>query len=158
MSRELITSWADYQLAIDRLLAMAEHSIRIYDEDLLAMKLDTSARIDELKRLLHSGQHDALHIAVRNAEPLRHQHPRLANLFSTYTHQISAQQTPDQLAHLRDAMLLVDGRHALIRFDRDQARSKLLIDEADEIHPYANRFAEIWAEGGEPATGSTLGL
>ncbi len=158
MSRELITSWADYQLAIDRLLAMAEHSIRIYDEDLLALKLDTPKRIEQLERLLHGGQRDALHIAVRNAEPLRHQHPRLAKLSATYTHQVAAQQTPDQLAHLRDAMLLVDGRHALIRFDRDQARSKLLIDETDEIHPYTNRFAEIWAEGGEPATGSTLGL
>jgi hypothetical protein len=55
-------------------------------------------------------------------------------------------------------MVLIDGKHALIRFDREQARSKLLIDEAEELRPYLNRFEEIWAEGGEMLSSNTLGL
>jgi hypothetical protein len=62
------------------------------------------------------------------------------------------------LAHLRDCMIIVDGKHALIRFDRDQARSKLLIDEADELRPYIARFDEIWSAGGEPVRATALGL
>jgi hypothetical protein len=43
MARELITSWADYQAAIDRLLAIATHHICVYDEDLVMLKLDSAA-------------------------------------------------------------------------------------------------------------------
>jgi hypothetical protein len=68
------------------------------------------------------------------------------------------QQTADQLAHLRDSMILVDDAHAVIRFDRDQPRGKLLVDESDEVMPYRRRFEEIWAEGGTPVAATTLGL
>lgn len=55
-------------------------------------------------------------------------------------------------------MILVDGRHGLIRFDLEQARSKLLIDETEELHPYYRRFEEIWSEQAEEITATTLGL
>ena len=65
---------------------------------------------------------------------------------------------PDHLAQLRDAMIIVDDTHALVRFDRDQPRGKLLIDEPDEVAPYRRRFDEIWSEGGHPVSLTTLGL
>ena len=89
---------------------------------------------------------------------LRQQHPQFQNLLSTYGHLAKAQETPPQLAHLRDSMILVDEKYALIRFERDLPRSKLLIDEPDEVRPYLSRFKEIWAEGGEPVSSTTLGL
>ncbi len=158
MARELITSWGDYQAAIDRLLAMATETILIYDEDLGQLKLDTASRLDQLRRVLQKGQRDALQIAVRNADPLRRQHPVLFGLLSTYNHIAAARQTPEQLAHLRDCMILVDNKHGLIRFEREQPRSKLLIDEPDELKPYLTRFAELLAEGGEQVSSTTLGL
>lgn len=158
MARELITSWSDYQAAIDRLLGLACRKIRIYDQDTGQLKLETPSRLDTLKRVLQGPDQDALQIAVRDATALRMAHPLLNNLLTTYSHRVLAQQTSEQLAHLRDSMILVDDKHALIRFDRDQARSKLLIDEADEVRSYLIRFAEILSEGGEPIATSTLGL
>jgi len=158
MSRELITSWNDYQAAIDRLLAMASQKICIYDEDLAQLRLDSENRQNALKRLLHDGRHETLQIAVRNAVPLSRENPLLVELLTTYSHLAAAQQTPPQLAHLRDSMLLVDDKHALIRFEQSQARSKLLIDEAEELRPYLLRFSEIWSEGGEPVRNTALGL
>lgn len=158
MARELITSWTDYQTAIDRLLAIATQQICIYDEDLATLKLEAAPRLAHLKRLLTSTHHDVLRIAVRNGSPLRHQHPLLQNLLSIYGHLAAAQETPSQLAHLRDSMIIVDDKHALIRFERDMPRSKLLIDEADELRPYLTKFREIWAEGGERISSSTVGL
>lgn len=158
MARELITTWAEYQTAIDRMLAIACHRICIYDEDLTNLKLESSARLDHVKRLLTGQPAPVLRIAVRNSGPLRHAHPRLQNLLTTYGHLATAQETPSQIAHLRDSILIVDGKHALIRFERDQPRSKLLIDEADELRPYLTRFEEIWAEGGERITNSVVGL
>ncbi|HXE38515.1 MAG TPA: hypothetical protein VN639_08565 [Azonexus sp.] len=158
MARELISSWSDYQVAIDRLLGLACQKICIYDQDLHELKLESPPRLEALKRVLQGPDHDALRLALRDATALHREHPLLGNLLTTYSHHVQAQQTPEQIAHLRDNMIIVDGKHALIRFDRDQARSKLLIDEADEVRPYLIRFAEILSEGGEPITGSTLGL
>ena len=158
MARELITSWADYQTAIDRLLAIACQKIRIYDEDLSSLKLESEPRLTHIKRLVQAGHEDTLQIALRNASPLRQQNPILLKLMSTYGHLAAAQETPPQLAHLRDSMILVDDKHALIRFERDLPRSKLLIDEIDEVRPYLTRFREIWTEGGESVSVTALGL
>ena len=75
MSRELFTSWADYQSAIDRLLAMAAKRIWIYDEDLGTLHLETTERIEMLKRPLASARHDCLRIALRNTAPLQQHQP-----------------------------------------------------------------------------------
>jgi len=158
MARELITSWADYQMAIDRLLAIACHKISIYDEDLVTLKLESAPRLLHIKRVLQAGECDTLQIAVRNAGPIRQKHPQFLNQLTTYGHLAIGRQTPPQLAHLRDSMILVDDKHALIRFERDQPRSKLLIDEIDEVRPYLTRFKEIWSEGGESVVSTTLGL
>jgi len=158
MSRELITSWNDYRIAVDRLLALAGEKIAIYDEDLVNLNFAERSRRDHLQRILRAGQGPALRIAVRNAAPLQRNEPELLKLLSLYGHRASAQQTPEHLGHLRDNLLIIDDRHALIRFDRDQARSKLLLDEADELRPYIGRFEEIWNEGGETINATTLGL
>lgn len=158
MARELLTSWGEYQLALDRLLAMAEHEIRIYDEDLVILKLETAPRLEQLKRLLQQNRADTLQVALRNSEPFKHHQPLLLKVLATHAHTMAVQQTPEQLAQLRDSMVLVDGRHGLIRFDRDQPRAKLLVDEIEELMPYRRRFEEIWNEGGIPVSPTTLGL
>ena len=71
MSRELLTSWTDYQSAIDRLLALAAKRIWIYDEDLGMLHLETAERIAMFKRPLVSTRQDCLRIALRNTAPLR---------------------------------------------------------------------------------------
>lgn len=158
MARELFTSWAEYQSAIDRLLALAEHEIRIYDRDITELKLDAAPRLEYLKRRLQAKRQPCLRIALRDVEPLKRDCPRLMQLLAAYTHGMTIQQTPENLAHLRDAMILIDDRHGLILFDQDQPRSKLLIGESQELLPYQRRFEEIWAEGGTPLSITTLGL
>jgi len=158
MARELITSWGDYQEAVDRILGMAATHVCIFDTDLRQLHLDDSCRLNELRRLVHSAAPDSLRIALRDAEPLRRSQAPLMNLLATHGHSFAVQQIPPHLAQLRDCLILIDKRHALIRFDKDQARSKLLIDEPEELRPYCERFEEIWRESGEPVSPTTLGL
>ncbi len=158
MAYELITTWGEYQSALDRLLGMARRSICIYDEDLSQIKLESPTRLNELRRLLRESQNNALRIAVRNAAPLRQQSPLLMTLLATYSHAAATQETPATIAHLRDSMILVDDLHALVRFEKDQPRSKILTDDPDALRPYINRFNEIWNEGGEVIANTTLGL
>lgn len=160
MAHELITDWAGYTEAFDRLLALASGKIDIYDEDLGHLGLESANRLQSLQRLLNAGRtsHEKkLRIAVRNAALLR-QNTGLLKLLSTYGHIASAEETPQQIAHLRDGIIIVDQHHALIRFERDMPRGKLLIDEPEETHAYLRRFDEILAEGGEAIGATTLGL
>jgi hypothetical protein len=158
MARELITSWEDYQTAIDRLLSMAGQKICIYDEDLGQLKLESAQRQQQIMRVLRGGHRESLQIIVRNAERLHNQSPLMLNLLTDFSHLASAQQSPANMAHLRDSMLIIDDKHALIRFERDLPRSKLLIDEIDELKPYLNRFSELLSAGGESIRTTTLGL
>lgn len=158
MARELITSWGEYQTAIDRLLCMACRKICIYDEDLGQFKLDSAQRLPQLQRILQAGLTESLQIVVRNADPLRDRFPLLIKLLTEFGHLASAQQSPPDLAQLRDSMLIIDDKHALIRFEKDLPRSKLLIDEADELKTYLHRFSELLLAGGDPVSTTTLGL
>jgi hypothetical protein len=159
MSRELITTPSAYKSAVSQLLAMAVESIWIFDQDLADLNLDGNSQLERLGNFLKSPANTSqLRICVRDDNHVRRTHPRLMQLLATYGHRFSAQQCSLNLSHLRDAMILVDGRHGLVRFDQEQPRSKLLIDEPDELRPYCQRFEEIWREQGETISATTLGL
>jgi len=158
MARELITSWGDYQSAVDRVLAMAEESLLVYGGDLLELKLDSTPRLNLLRRLANQSPRTKIQIALRNGEPLKRENPRFLEFLRTFSDLVSVRQTASSVSHLKDTLIIVDGKYGLIRFHEDQARSKLLIDEVDELAPYLRRFEELWGEHGEEISGSTLGL
>ncbi|RIX46977.1 MAG: hypothetical protein D3M94_09780 [Rhodocyclales bacterium GT-UBC] len=159
MSRELITSWSEYQLAFERILAMATQKVAIYDANLKLYKLDSPPQQLQIKRILLLGGHTSrLRIALRATDEVYRETPRLINLLNTYGHVFAMQQTAPELSHLRDAMIIVDDQHALIRFEQNLPRSKLLINENDEVRPYGARFDEIWDQGGDMIHANVLGL
>lgn len=159
MSREILTTWTTYQAAAWRVIGLAEQCLEIYDEDLAWLKLDAPAQMTQLERLLRQpGQDICLTLIVRQSSLLLSQHPRLLRCLETYSHRCAVQQTPPELAHLRDNMVIADRRHAVIRFDREQARSKLLIDERVEVRGYGERFDEIRVQPGEAIRLQALGL
>ncbi|MBS1198529.1 MAG: hypothetical protein H6R18_2314 [Proteobacteria bacterium] len=158
MATELFTSWGDYQIAIDRLLALAQHELRIYDKNLVQLKLENPARIEMLKRLLANSRGITLRITLRDAGHLRDQSPRLMELLRNNGHRMAITETPENLAHLRDGMILADDSNGLILFDQDQPRCKLIVDDIGGTSAYLRRFEEIWQEGGHPFSASVAGL
>lgn len=158
MTRELITSWHDHDLAVDHLLSIAEKTILIYGGDLTPLKLESENSLTAINRVLKTGQTNCLQVILRNTQNWPHSNPRLAKLCLSYSHLISIREAPSDLAHLTDSMLLIDGLHGLIRFDENFPRSKQLVNEADEIRPYLIRFSQIHSTSSEPTSQTTLGL
>ena len=158
MSRELFTSWADFQRAVDLVLAGAEKRLCVYDADLVQLRLDSEERIAQLQRLLHLGHADCLRIAVRKGAHVRDHAPRLLKLLSIYGHLMTIVETPDHLSHLRDSMIIADDRAGVIRFEQSQARCKLVMDDPEELSPYVKRFEELWREGNHTISPATTGL
>lgn len=159
MSSQSLTTWNDYQQSIDQVLALATRTLSIFDADLSLFKLEDPARHAHLRRLLISREYGCrLTIIVQYADFVRQYCPRLLQLLSLHASALSIIEAPTDLASLQDSLLIADGRHLLVRFDRQQPRARLMIDAADDCAPYVARFAEIFAEGGQAISPTTLGL
>jgi len=158
MSVELITSWGKYDKSLRRIMSLASQSLCVFDDDLARLKFEDAERAESLRAFLGAGGQRNAHIVVKNAAPLRRDSPRLMKLLGDYPHRLSIFECPEHLAALADALFIADDRHALIRFSRDHARARVIIDDAPQCAPYLHRFAEIVKEGGEQICATTLGL
>ena len=158
MASELLTTWGDYQSALDRVLAEAQSMLRIFDPDLSLLKLEEPGRLATLQQLLKTSRRNQIQIALQNADHFRQRCPHLQELLRLHSDQFHIIEISDSLAHLRDTMVLAEESSGLIRFDIGQPRSKLVLSEPVAITPYLQRFAEIWREGGTPVSATTLGL
>jgi len=162
MSYQLITEWGDYRLAIPRLLALARESLDIFDTDLRLFQFEKAQYLDLLEALLTSRREDPpnlrIRVVLRDTQQLNYAPARLRKLLEIYEHLFVIIKLSERLQHLPDSMLIADQHSALICFQHGLARSKLLCDEPVAIAPYLNRFAEIWAEGGERFTPNAPGL
>jgi hypothetical protein len=143
---EPFDSEAGYRAAIDATILAARHELRLFDGDLGRMALDEASRNALLVGFLAADQNRRLRIVIHDPAPLRARHPRLLNLIRNHGHQIEIRQTPDHLRHLADRFVLADELHGTIRFHADHARGKRIGDDATEVHPYWQRFGDLWEE------------
>lgn len=158
MSNErLMTSWGEYEAAIGQVLSRVSHSLAVFDRDLVSLKLEVPERSEALAAFLRQPR-ATLRIAVQSSRPVLQHNPRLLALLRLYAHGFQLVETPPHLANLGDSLFLADGENAVIRFHHDQARSKVIVDDAEACKPYCKRFEEIWNEGGTPLSATTLGL
>lgn len=140
----LLTSEAEYRQACDTVLGRARRELLIFDRDLAAMHLDTSARLDLLTEFLPGDALRRVRIVLHDPDTIERKAPRLIQLIVRFSHAIEVRQSPDNLRHLADTHLLADGCHGVRRFHIDQARSALILDDRAYIHPWQQRFEELW--------------
>jgi len=157
MSRTLMTSYGEYDAAVDLILSRAERQLDIFDYDLSLLKLELPNRNAALSRLL-SMQNHQIRIVVIDAPSVVARHPRLLALIERHGHRIQLIEADPKLRELTDSIVIADDAHALIRFHKSLPRSKILEDESDEVRPYQRRFAEILDEGGTPISPRVAGL
>jgi hypothetical protein len=140
----LLNSEAEYRQACDTVLSRTQHELLIFDHDLVTMQLDKKVRLDLLTDFLEADALRRVRIVLHDPGPLERDAPRLLQLIARFSHVIEARQSPDNLRHLADTHLLADGRHGVRRFHVDQPRSALILDDRTYIHPWQQRFEELW--------------
>lgn len=158
MASTLLTSWGEYESAVVSVLEYAERDIAIFDRDLQRLPLERAAVAELLATFLSSQPGNRLRIVVQDPGPLLRNAPRLLRLLTTYGHVFSITAAPEHLANLNDSMVLVDGRHAAVRFHHDQPRGRWLRNDPEAVSPYVKRFADIVAEGGNSVRPGVPGL
>jgi len=159
MSSKLMTTWSEYDSAVQEILDLSPTRLDIFDEDLSSLRLEGADRIAALRSVLTAASHSRqLRIVVRRRDFVCPCRPHLMNLLTLYAPLISIIHSPPHLDKLGDCLMIADDRHALVRFHRDHARARLIIDDSGECAPYVQRFADVVAEGGDPLSSTTLGL
>ena len=155
---QLLTSEADYRRACDTVLSLAQREILIFDHELLALRLNEKARLDILAGFLQSDGPHRLRMVLHHPEPLMRDAPRLIQLISRFSHAIEVRQSPDNLRHLADSHVLADENHGVRRFQYDQPRSALILDDPAYLSPWRLRFEELWELSQPCLTLNTTGL
>jgi len=158
MSHTIYDSWHDFQTSFAEVLARAERELCIFDDNLDRIGLAEVANLETLHDLLVKNPLFTVRIALRDTSLLTRHHPRLLRLMQTYHHVLKIQKISDQFVPRRDCMALADGQHGVVRFDLEQPRCKLALDEENEIQPYWQLFDEIWATPAIPFSPTTVGL
>ena len=153
-----ITTVREQAAAIDELIALARHNIRVFDQDLSQTGWSSAARIDRLASFLREVRGRRLDIIVHDTRYLQSACPRMIKLLRTYGHAMTIYQTGAEAKIATDPLLIVDGRHYLHRFHFDQPRAAMGIDQPEQAQLLSTRFDEIWATGEAGVSGTVLGL
>ena len=156
--QQVLTTIADQVAAIDELIDIAEHTIRVFDDDLSEMGWNRPARAEKVAAFLRRSRTAKLDIIVHDTAWIESSGARLMNLLRTWSGAITVYRTGAEAKAAMDPLIIVDNRHFLHRFHVEQPRAALAIEEPHLARPLVDRFNEIWATGEQGLSGTVLGL
>jgi hypothetical protein len=156
--QQMLVTVREQVAALDDLVALARHSIRVFDHDLSEMGWNGPARAERLAAFLRRSRNAKLEIIVHDTRWLEASCPRLVALLRAFGDRVTVYKTGPEAKGAADPLVIVDGRHFLHRFHVEQPRAALSIEDPHGARPLINRFEEIWATGEAGLTGTVLGL
>jgi len=155
---ETLATVAAQVAAIDSLIGIAKHSIRVFDVDLSGMGWNDPARAENIVAFLRANPTAKLEIIVHDTSWIGRSCPRLVNLLKYHGHAIAIRRTGEDARHAMDPLVIVDGTHFLHRFHVAQPRAAFSIGDPVAAQPLVTRFDAI-SESAEPGlTATVLGL
>jgi len=149
---------AEFQGALDRLLAAPGRELRIFDPDLSALRLDAAQRVEQLRSFLAASRTRRIYIAVHDPDHVTRYCPRMMALLSRFAHAIQVNCTHEEIRSIQDSFLVLDQSHYLRRPVAQLYRGALGLHDETEALGMRARFAEIWSASFPGVAGTTLGL
>jgi len=144
--------------AIDELIALARHRIRVFDQDLSQTGWNQALRIDRLRTFLREARGRRIDVIVHDTHYLESACPRMLNLLRTYSSAMTIYRTGTEAKLATNPLLVIDDRHYLHRFHFEQPRATMGIDQPEQTQLLATRFDQIWATGEPGINATVLGL
>ncbi len=154
----LFDSEAGFRQALDTVIAAATREIRVFDRDLSKMRLEEKSRAEALENFLAADRERHLHVVLHDPEAVERNCPRLMALRRRFSMTVEFRRSPDELRHLTDAFLLADHAQGAVRFHFDHARGRLLLDTREDVHPFWQRFDDLWELSMPCISATRLGL
>jgi hypothetical protein len=154
----MLASIADQLAAVDELIGLARHRIRVFDRDLAQMGWNSAGRMAQLGGFLRGARGRRLDIIVHETTYIETACPRLVALLRTYSYAVTICRTGREARHATDPLLLVDDLHYLHRYHFEQPRATMGVNQPEEVRPLAQRYDEIWATAEPGVNATVLGL
>jgi hypothetical protein len=151
-------SEADYQQAVDQLLAQRGRELRVFDPDLTSMRLNDPQRIELLHKFLVVSRTRRIYIAVHQTDWLTGRCPRMMSLLARFSHAIQINRTQEEIRDIQDSFLVLDARHYVRRPVAELFRGAIGVNDETEALAMRARFLEIWAASFPGAASTTIGL
>jgi len=149
---------ADFQAAVDRLLAQDGRELRVFDPDLQSLRLNAPERIARIEQFLLASRTRRLYIVLHEPDYLTRQCPRMMRLLARLAHVIQVNRTHSEIRELQDAFMVLDSEHYLRRPVARFFRGAIGIHDETEAQAMRNRFGEIWSASFPAVSATTLGL
>jgi hypothetical protein len=156
--RILLERRSEYAEGFGRLLQLARLELRIFDQDLSGLEMNSLPRIEMLARFLRESRSHRIYIALQEVEYAATRCPRLIQLLSSHTAAMFIYKTQGDAAKVQDCFILADGEHLVRRPVRTQARGVLVLNDPKEGQPMRERFDAIWESSEPGVSANTSGL
>jgi hypothetical protein len=154
----MLDTIAGQSAAIDELIGLARHSVRVFDRDLSDTGWNSAARAEEIATFLRTHPGARLEIIVHDTRWLESSCARLTNLLKRFSHAITIYRTGPEARGVMDPLVIVDDRHFLHRYHVEQPRATFAVESPQAANPLVKRFDEIWATGETGLNATVLGL
>jgi hypothetical protein len=148
----------EYRQAFDRLLTGTHRHLRIYDQDLLELAIDTPQRVEALRQLCLSGSPRRIEILLRNWAPVRDRQHRLMALLQQFGHVLEIRQEEEIDEPAMESFVIGDDRLILVRPHRDSWRSLLHLEDPLSARAHIQIFDQLWQRSEGPLASRPLGL
>lgn len=149
---------AEYETAIDTVIANAERTLHIFDMDLTSGGYSTAKRCEALRAFLMKNRANRLVIVLHETDYLTRHCPRLMQLLNLHSHAISILQTHEHGRTASDPLVIADTTHYVHRFHADSARALLALHDPAGGHQMDERFGQLQEASAPAVFANTLGL
>ena len=148
----------EYREALERLTALAQRELRIFDPDFSDLEINSPQKCEILRAFLLRGRNNRLYIAVHDTDYIRNYCPRLLNLLRQFSDRLFIHQTQGEAASVQDCLVLADKLHCVRRPVYAQPRAILTLNDDKESQGLYLRFSEIWDSSFPAVSATTSGL
>jgi hypothetical protein len=149
---------AEFQLAVDQLLAQAGRELRLFEPDGSALRLNAPARIALLEAFLRGSRTRRIQMVVHETDYLTRSCPRMMDFIKRFNHAIQINRTHEEIRSLQDAFMVLDAAHYLRRPMAGRMRGAIGLNDDTEALLMRSRFLEIWSASYPGVAGTTAGL
>ncbi len=154
----MLNGEAEYEAAIDTVIASAEHTLHIFDTDLSTGGYTTAKRCEALRTFLMKNRANRLVMVLHDTDYLTRQCPRLMQLLKLHSHAMAILQTHEHGQTANDPLVIADATHYVHRFHSDSARALLALHDPAGGHQLEDRFGQLQEASAPAVSAFTIGL
>jgi len=156
--RSVLSTRKEYREALERLIGLAWHELRIFDADFSGLDMNSPQTCELLRAFLLRGRSNRLYIAVHDTDFIRNHCPRLLVLLRQFSDRMFIHQTQGEATRAQDCFVLADKLHCVRRPVQARPRAVLTLNDEERCQGVLLRFSEIWDNAFPAVSATTSGL